>query len=209
MNIEKLKDIETEFFEVYPKGFEDEKLLKMIKKFNPEKLELYAKEAFLKQNFSNPHFITEAYFKTIQKSVMVSLFDKAKLRDVIKALSSYEKDMLSIELYELLYGNKKNGFEGLVEFLAQFGMAKWTLVTLVPYCINRQKEFFIKPTTTKNIIKYLEIPNLIYKPKPSYEFYKNYSKELSNIKSKVDKSLGFDNAAFTGFLRMGIEICSE
>ncbi|WP_419769904.1 MAG: hypothetical protein ACNI3C_11285 [Candidatus Marinarcus sp.] len=209
MNLEKLKDVESEFFDAYPKGFEDEKLIKIGKKFNPEKLELFAKESLKKENFSNPNLIAEAYFKTIQKSAMVSLFDKLKLRDVIKALTSYEKDMLSIELYELLYGNKKDGFEGLVEFLAEFGMAKWTLVTLVPYSINRQKEYFIKPTTTKNIIKYLEIPNLIYKPRPSYEFYQQYTKALDNIKSKVSKPLSFDNAAFTGFLKMGIEICGE
>lgn len=209
MNIEKLKDVESEFFDAYPKGFEDEKLIRMVKKFNPEKLEVYAKEAFKKENFSDPHFIVEAYFKTIQKSVMVSLFDKVKLRDVIKALTSYEKDMLSIELYELLYGKKKNGFDGLVEFLSEFGMAKWTLVTLVPYSFNRQTEYFIKPTTTKNIIKYLEIPDLIYKPRPSYEFYKEYSKVLDSIKSKVSRPLSFDNAAFTGFLKMGIEICNE
>jgi hypothetical protein len=209
MNIEKLKDLEAEFFDTYPNGFDDEKLVKLMKKFSPEKLETFAKESFAKENFSDPHFIVEAYFKTIQKSFMVSLFDKLKLRDIIKELTSYEKDMFSIELYELLHGNKKNGFEGLVEFLAEFRMAKWTLVTLVPYCMNRQKEYFVKPTTTKDIIKYLEIPDLIYKPRPSYEFYKEYSKVLNSTKSKVDKQLSYDNAAFTGFLRMSILICNE
>ena len=85
---------------------------------------------------------------------MVSLFDKLKLKDALISLSSYEKDILSIEIYELLYGNQKDGFEGLVEFLTQYKLAKWTIISIVPYCINRQSQYFIKPTTTKSIIKY-------------------------------------------------------
>lgn len=209
MNLEKLKDIEAEFLETYPKGFEDANFFPTMKKFKPEKLEEFAKEALKKENFSNPNLVVEGFFKTIQKSVMVSLFDKLKLRDMITALNSYEKDMLSIELYELLYGNKKEGFEGLVEFLAEYKLAKWTIISVVPYTINRQKEYFIKPTTTKNIIRYFELKDLLYKPRPSYEFYENYTKALDTMKSKVDKSLRSDHAAFTGFLKIGMEMCEE
>lgn len=209
MNIKKLKELESEFLHIYPAGFEDEKFFPTMKKFNPIKLEAFAKEGLKKENFSNPNLVVEAFFKTIQKSVMVSLFDKLKLRDMIVSLTSYEKDMLSIEIYELLYGDKQDGFEGLVEFLDQYKLAKWTIISIVLYSLNRQEEYFIKPTTTKNILKYLEIKDLVYKPKPSFEFYKNYSKLLDEMKAKVDKSLTFDNAAFTGFLRMSIEICES
>jgi len=140
---------------------------------------------------------------------MVSLFDKLKLKDAIASLNSYEKDMLSIEIYELLYGDKKEGFEGLVEFLAEYKLAKWTIISIVPYSINRQREYFIKPTTTKNIIKYFEKTDLVYKPKPSYEFYESYSKFLDEIKSHLDKSLTYENAVFTGFLKVGIELCAD
>lgn len=209
MNIEKLKDLESEFLDNYPKGFEDANFFPTMKKFKPEKLEKFAKDILSKENFQNPNLVIDGFFKTIQKSVMVSLFDKLKLKDAINSLNSYEKDMLSIELYELLYGNKKNGFEGLVEFLDQYKLAKWTIVSIVPYTINRQTEYFIKPTTTKNIIKYFELKDLIYKPKPSFEFYENYTKALDMMKSNVNKSLRSDNAAFTGFLKVGIELCEE
>ena len=209
MNIEKLKDLESEFLYQYPKGFEDEHFFPTMKNFKPKKLEEFAKEALKRENFSNPNLVVDGFFKTIQKSVMVSLFDKLKLKDAIISLNSYEKDMLSIEIYELLYGNKKEGFEGLVEFLAEYKLAKWTIVSVVPYSINRQTEYFIKPTTTKNIIKYFELKDLIYKPKPSFEFYENYTKILDEMKSSVDNSLTFDNTAFTGFLRIGIEMCED
>ena len=205
MNIEKLKDLESEFLNSYPEGFKDDNFFPTIQKFNPQKLEDFAKNALKKENFSNPNLLIEGFFKTVQKSVMVSLFDKLKLKDAIASLNSYEKDMLSIEIYEFLYGNKKDGFEGLVEFLAQYNLAKWTIISVTPYCINRHNEYFIKPTTTKMIIKYFELNDLIYKPKPSFEFYQKYTKVLDEMKSNLHDSLTFDNVAFTSFLKVAIE----
>ncbi len=207
MKIEKLDVLKSEFLYRYPKGFEDEHFFPTMKKFKPEKLEEFAKQSLKKENFSNPNLIVDGFFKTIQKSVMVSLFDKLKLKDALATLNAYEKDMLSIEIYELLYGDKKEGFEGLVEFLSEYKLAKWTLISVVPYSINRQTEYFIKPTTTKNIIKYFDLKNLEYKPKPSFEFYDSYTKILDEMKSHLDKSLTFDNAAYTGFFKIAIELC--
>lgn len=205
MNLEKLKDIEEEFLYLYPSGFEDAKFFPTMKKFDPSKLEAFTKENLKKENFSNPNLVVDAFFKIIQKSVLVSLFDKLKFRDMLENLTSYEKDMLSIEIYELLHGNQKNGFDGLVEFLNEYNLAKWTIISVILYYNNRQKEYFVKPTTTKNVIKYFEIKDLVYKPTPSFEFYDSYKKILNEMKKNVSKSVSFDNAAFTGFLRIGME----
>ncbi len=205
MNLEKLKDVETEFLLQYPKGFEDAVFFPTMKKFDPSKLEAFTKENLKKENFSNPNLLIDSFFQIIQKSVLVSLFDKLKFRDMKDSLTSYEKDMLSIEIYELLHGNQKNGFEGLVEFLSQYNLAKWTIISVILYYNNRQKEYFIKPTTTKNVIKYFEIKDLVYKPTPSFEFYDSYKKVLNEMKKNVHKSLYPDNAAFTGFLRIVME----
>ena len=205
MNLEKLKDIEEEFLFHYPNGFEDERFFPTMKKFDPSKLEEFAKENFKKENFSNPNLVVDAFFKIIQKSVLVSVFDKLKFRDLLASLISYEKDMLSIELYELLHGDKKEGFEGLVEFLDQYKLAKWTVISVVLYYFDRQKEYFIKPTTTKNVIKYFEIKDLVYTSKPNYEFYDSYKKILNEMKKNVHNSLSKDNAGFTGFLRIGMQ----
>jgi hypothetical protein len=124
---------------------------------------------------------------------------------MIATLNSYEKDMLSIEIYEFLYGDKKVGFEGLVEFLSEYKLAKWTIISVVPYCINRDQEYFIKPTTTKSIIKTFDLEDCIYKPKPSFEFYDNYKKALDKMKSSIDKSLSPDNVGFTAFLKVAME----
>jgi hypothetical protein len=205
MNIEKLKDYASEFLEQYPDGFDDKNFFPTIKSFNPLKLEEFAKDILKKENFQNPNLVVEGFFKVVQKSVFVSLFDKLKLKDMISTLNLYEKDMLSIELYELLYGNKKEGFEGLVEFLAKYKLAKWTIISVVPYSINRNQDYFIKPTTTKSIIKTFNLKDMIYKPKPSFEFYDKYTKALDKMKLSIDKSLSPDNVGFTSFLRIAIE----
>jgi len=209
MNLNKLKELESEFLYRYPEGFKDAHFFPTMKKFKPEKLEEFAKDVLKKENFANPNQIVDSFYKVIQKSVMVSLFDKLKLKDALATLNSYEKDMLSIEIYELLYGDTKAGFEGLVEFLAEYKLAKWTLLSIVPYTINRQTQYFIKPTTTKNIIKYFELKDLIYKPKPSFKFYENYTKVLDEMKSNLDETLTFDNAVFTGFFKVAIELCED
>ncbi len=205
MNLEKLKDVETEFLLQYPSGFQDAKFFPTMKKFDPSKLETFTKENLKKENFSNPSLVIDAFSQIIQKSVLVSLFDKLKFRDIKENLTSYEKDMLSIELYELLHGNQKNGFDGIVEFLSQYNLAKWTIISVILYYNDRQKEYFIKPTTTKNVIKYFEIKDLVYKPTPSFEFYNAYKKVLNEMKKNIHKSLYPDNAAFTGFLRIAME----
>ena len=209
MNIEKLKEYEAEFLEQYPNGFDDRNFSTIMKTFNPIKLEEFAKDALKKENFQNPSLIVNGFLKVVQKSVFVSVFDKLKLKDMIATLNSYEKDMLSIEIYELLYGNKKKGFEGLVEFLSEYKLAKWTIISVVPYCINRHQDYFIKPTTTKNIIKTFELEDCIYKTKPSFEFYDKYTKALDIMKSSIDKSLSPDNVGFTAFLKVAIESYEE
>ncbi|WP_417327240.1 hypothetical protein [Halarcobacter sp.] len=207
MNIEKLKDLEAEFFEEYPKAFEDERLLKLMKKFNPSKLEELSNQYFHKDNFSQPEIVCENFIKIVSKSVVVSFYDKMKLKDAIKDMGMYQKDMFSIALYDLLHGNEKDGYDSFVEILSEYSLAKWTLVSLVPYYMNRKKEYFIKPTTAKNIINYLELKDLKYKPKPSFEFYKGFKKALDEIKKNVPKNLSEENICLTAFLRVAIDIC--
>lgn len=205
--IEKLKDMEALFLENYPRGFENEEILKVVKKFKSEKFSQEVNELFTKDNFSQPEIICESYTKVVSKSPLISLFEKPKLRDAIKSMSMYKKDMLSIAIYDSLYGNQKEGIESLVEILVEYKLAKWSLVTLIPYYLNRDKEYFVKPTTTKNILKYFGVTSFIYKPRPTYEFYKNYTDFLNTLKTYTDdKSLTSENAIFTGFMMIALRL---
>ncbi len=206
MNLQKLQEAEAYFLELYPQGFEDVALLPIIKRHNTAKIGEHVREMFAKENFTQPELICENFTKIVSKSTLISLFEKPKVRDMIKAMRMEQRDMLSIGLYEMLYGDKKEGLETLVEMLSFYSLAKWSIVTLIPYYFYRDKEFFIKPTTTKNIITFFEIEGLTYKSKPSYEFYVAYTKILETMKANVGEKISHDdNAAFTGFLMMAME----
>jgi len=204
MNLEKLKTAEAEFFALYPKGFEDEKLLPVVKRHNTAKIGQSVRELFAEGAFGLPDEVCENFAIIVSKSSLISLFEKPKVRNMVKQMSMDQKEMLSIALYELLHGNKKEGFEGLVEVLSFYKLAKWSIVTLIPYYYDRSNAFFIKPTTTKNIIRSFEIEGMEYKPRPTYEFYMKYTNALKEMKKSVDKSLGKDNAGFTGVLMMAM-----
>lgn len=209
MNLKKLKIIEDHFFETYPKGFEDEGLAQIVKRHNVAKLTDFGQEAFAKENFSNPQQIIEDMTKLVSRSTMISLFEKPRFRDAVKAMSVERKELLSIGLEEMLHGSFKNGFNIILDILTEEKLAKWSLISVIPYYYAPKKHVFIKPTTTKNVLAYFDIEEIVYKPRPSYEFYRDYKKIINGMKKEVSKKLTDNNAKFTGFLMMGMEALSD
>lgn len=209
MNLIKLKIIEEHFFETYPKGFEDEGLAQIVKRHNVAKLTGFAHEAFAKEKFTNSQQIVEDMTKIISRSSLISLFEKPKFRDAVKAMSTERKDMLSIGLEEMLHGSFKNGFNIMLEIFTEEKLAKWSLISVIPYYYAPKKHLFIKPTTTKDVLKYFDIEEIVYKPRPSYEFYAKYKKILAQFKKEVNNKISNDNAKFTGFLMMGMEAMKD
>jgi hypothetical protein len=205
MNLSKLKEAEASFLTFYPKGFEDEALLPIIKRHNTAKIGESVRQLFAPEKFSRTEEIGESFAKIVSKSSLISLFEKPKVRDMVKQMSMEQQDMFAIGLYELLHADHVKGFGILVDVLSLYKLAKWSIMTLIPYYYAREKEFFIKPTTTKDIIKFFEIEGFTYKPSPTYEFYERYTKVLEEMKSQVSPIIGEDNAGFTGFLMMAMK----
>ena len=79
-------------------------------------------------------------------------------------------------------------------------LAKWAVISVVPFYFAPQQEVFVKPTTAKGILSYLEVEELEYRPTPSWSFYKGYQRLLAEIKKEVAPSLSPNNAALSGFL---------
>ncbi len=206
MNAEKLKFAEEKFLMQYPGGFQNPEMLEIAKKHKIEKMIEMAKESLSRDNFEDPDAFAQAMVKIVARSSMVSIFEKAKFRDLVKEMSDEEKRRLSENMFELIHGNQEKGFNQMVEFLQIFKMAKWTIMTVCMLYSNPSVEVFIKPTTTKGVIKYFELEGLEYKPQPSYEFYTEYRKQINEMKKKMDESLRVDNAGFCGFLMMAMDL---
>ncbi len=203
MNMNALKAAEKSFLNKYPGGFRHPDLVDIGKKHKMEQLEKAAKECFAKKNFNNPNNIVSETAKLVNRSTMVSMFEKPKFKSMVTNLTKKDKETITESLYELLHGKEKAGFELFLSELRKRKLAKWTLATVVQTYYRPQKDILVKPTTTKLIIDQLEL-DLEYKSTPTWGFYSKYRKCINEMKSKIDKGLAPNNPAFCGFLMMSL-----
>lgn len=187
----------------YPGGFDNEDLQRVVaKRHNVGKLSDFARAALAKKNFAQQGKVLDDIIKVVTRSSMVSMFEKPKYRDFVNGMSRDDREFLAGAYQRLLHGGTAKAFEDIVDVLAEGKIAKWSLLTVHLYHYRPHKEVFVKPTTTKNVLRQFEIEDLVYKPRPSWAFYKAYRELITQMKQQVDPSLAPNNAAFTGFLMM-------
>lgn len=206
MNINKLKEAEKAFFMEYPQGFQTPEMIKMSKKHKMDKLVDFAHDSFSLSALENIDESAENMIKMVSRSSMVSLFEKPKFRDAVKSMSHDEKSLLVSALKELIHGNEETGFNQLLDILTRFKLAKWTLITVFRCYYYPQQDLLFKPTTVKNVIAKYELEGLVYKARPSYDFFVKYRNAINDMKKQVDDSLSPNNPAFSGFLMMTMDV---
>lgn len=204
MNLERLYTAQTAFLERYPGGFAHEDMVAVGKKHRVEQIAEQTQALLAKRNFANLATnraqILDSIIKTVSRSSMVSMFEKPKFRDYVNGLSKDDREALAEAFRKLLHGNQEKGFNQVLDILVAGKLAKWSLMTICSLYMRPQVDVFVKPTTTKRVISYLELEDLEYKPRPSWEFYVRYRDIINALKARLDPSLGPNNAAFTGFL---------
>ena len=204
MNLKKLKQAEAAFLASYPQGFEDPEIRVIGKKHNMPRLVAQVQDSFAKTRFKHSGAIVDDMARYIGRSSMISLFEKPKFRDLVRSLNSAEREALAAGFSNLLHGKQQMGFEMVLSILQSRKLAKWSLLTILPVYFHPQQEVFVKPTTAKGVIEYFELPDLNYRPQPSWEFYEAYRRQILDMKSHVSPCLSPNNAAFTGFLMMSL-----
>lgn len=198
MNLQKLDLAKQHFLNLYPQGFDDPQMEDIRKKHKPEKMRDMAQDIFHKEAYLNPSKFLEDIQKLVSRSSMVSVFEKPKFRDFSRGLNSDEKEIFAKGMNELLHGDREMGFRILLDILQYYKLGKWTLLTICPYYFKPKEEIFIKPTTAKMAIQYFELEDLVYSPKPSFEFYEAYRARIKSMMERV--KLTDDFAAFGGFI---------
>ncbi len=202
MNRKKLKLAERDFLSLFPEGFSDPGMAAIGKRHNVNRLVDLARETLSREYFETPAWVAETMVKLVSRSSMISMFEKPKFRDFVRALPEDERDRLTGGLGEWLHGQQQTGFETMLSVLETGKIAKWSLMTILPLYFKPQEEVFVKPTTAKGVIEYFELDTLHYKPKPTWAFYDTWRTIILEMKSMVHPSLAPNNAAFTGFLMM-------
>jgi hypothetical protein len=204
MNLKKLKQAEADFLFRYPGGFNHPDMIEVGKRHRMDKMISLTREAFSKGNFERRDLVVENMGTIINRSSMISMFEKPRFRSFAKLLSPVEKELLVDGIEQRIYGNQQNGFETILDILKTGKLAKWSLISICPAYFDPNFEVYVKPTTVKKIINVLELNQLHYRPMPDWEFYRIFRDEINTMKIKVDPALSPSNAAFTGFLMMSL-----
>ena len=205
MNLLKLKAAEKRFLNLYPGGFQSPEIQAIAKKHRIEKLVAFAQASFAKPCFKDTNSIVLNAIKLVGQSSMVSVFEKPKFRDYVRSLDAVGKQRFANSLKAQLHGVQANGFETMVELLAEAKLAKWTLLSAIPFYFRPNADVFIKPTTTKGVIAMFELEGLSYKARPSFAFYQKYREHILAMKAALSPDVSPNNAAFCGFLMMSLE----
>lgn len=205
MNLQRLKESEEIFFMRYPQGFDTPEIIEIGKKHRMDKYIVLAHEAFDKKEFKKTDEVIENMIKLVSRSSMVSLFEKPKFRDSVRSMGMDTKKDLAQSLYELLHGDEEKGFNQMLDILTGYKLAKWTLITVFRCYYYPDTDMLFKPTTVKGIIKKYELEDLVYKPRPSYDFFVRYRAIINEMKKEVHKDLSPNNATFSGFLMMTLD----
>jgi len=206
MNTQKLKDAEKAFLEMYPLGFGSPELLEMGRKHKMDKLVTFAQESFAPAALENAKETADNMIRLVSRSSMVSVFEKPKFRDAVRSMMLDEKNYLADGLAELLHGDEAKGFHQMLDILTKYSLAKWTLISVFRCYYYPETDLLFKPTTVKNVVKHFELDGLVYRPRPSYDFFVEYRAVIADMKLKVDPTLSPSNAAFSGFLMMAMEM---
>ena len=158
MNLKKLREAEALFMQRYPNGFDSEEMANVRKKHNVGKLVEFSQNALRKNRFKRPGAVMDDIVKIVSRSSMVSMFEKPKFRDFVAGLARPDRAELLEGFRKLLHGNQAQGFEAIGDVLREGKLAKWSLMTICLLYHDPHNEVFVKPTTTKNVIRQFE-PN--------------------------------------------------
>lgn len=202
MRIDLLKAAEAQFFARYPLGFDDPELIQIRKRHHVDKMHQMALDYLKEEAFAFTNEVLENIIKITTRSSLVSVFEKPKFRDFMHSLTDVEKEIYTQGLKEFLHGDEIKGFHMMVDILERGNLAKWSVLTVCFYYYYPQTEVFVKPTTVKGIISTFEFEDLVYRPKPTYDFYNAYRERLMEFRKAANPMIASDNAAFSGFLMM-------
>lgn len=204
MNKERLVQVEREFLIRYPQGFETPELKEEGKKHKLGKHVEYIHKVCAKDYMQQGLGVFNDVMKVVTNSSMVSVFEKVKFKDFAREIDDHDKHELMGAIYEMIHGDEEEGFNRLVSLLSFYKLAKWPLISVWLAYYDVDYQVFIKPTTVKKIIKHLELEDIHYSPKPSYEFYTKYRTYINEIKKHVDKRLHVNNPAFSAVFMITI-----
>ncbi len=203
MNHEKAFLAREAFLRQYPGGFSDPAMKEIARKHKTDKMYALTREKLTRAAFEKPVAVLEDITGIISQASVVSVFEKMRFRDFIKNCSGDDREMLVHAFYELVHGNREQGYLMFDVLLSPYQLSKWTLVSLLPAYYYPQDQVFLKPTTVKKAISYFEWDHLHYLSRPDHDFYTAYREQILELKKIV--RITDDNLALGGFIMIAAQ----
>ncbi|MCR8723023.1 hypothetical protein [Frigidibacter sp. ROC022] len=203
MNLGRLHQLEAEFLERYPGGFDNPEMQAIAARHRKDRMEAGAQAGFGPEAFGNEAAVCERFARLLGKSSVLSVFEKPRLREAIASFTPPEVFGFAEALKDRLHGDARRGFEGMVRILSDHKLAKWPVISVLPAYLRPQDEVFVKPTTAKAVVAAMDLP-LTYRPRPDWAFYEGYRAAFHQMIAATDKSLSPSTLAFGGFLMMSL-----
>jgi len=209
LNQTRLEIAQRWFLNRYPGGFAHPELELIGKKHRLDKMQDFVNNHFAQKKFRDTDELLADWVKLVSRASLVSIFEKPKFRDLVNDLSPKEKNRFAAGLKAQLHGDQQKGFEQILQVLQCYKFAKWSIISLAPVYASPQEEVFVKPTTAKRIISFLELDNLVYRPQPSWAFYCEFRRQIAQMRALVDSCIAPNNLAFTGFLMLSLQATED
>lgn len=169
-----MDEILNSFYAEYEDGLEDEKWIKLGKKYDDRAIVQFFDELDDVYFMENDEFeIVEDFMKILSKSALISTFEKIALRNYFSNIKSHKAFVNAVKR---LYLNGMDEFDNLVATLSMLkdeeknaNAAKWPIVsTICNYMFD--EAYPVKPTTVKAVAKLLKT-DIYYSSKPNLETY--------------------------------------
>ncbi|PCJ61500.1 MAG: hypothetical protein COA65_00630 [Rhodospirillaceae bacterium] len=151
------------FLSFFPDGFASEHYLSKERQYKLQAKELLDNTVPLDAALNSSGH-GEAIRAVFNKTNLISPFEKMRLND---ALLSDQADQFINGAARMASGEIKNGLREMEKSLKPHDVAKWTVVTYLPFLWNPTKHMFLKPTITKDFSERIGHP-----------FFNNYEAKL-------------------------------
>lgn len=150
-----LSDAKSDFYRLFPLGFEDNLYFKEERNYKVEACEqlqalLNNDEYARLLSAGDVDEIVKRALQVVNKTNLIFPNEKMGLKDSLKLPES--KQLFAERLFALLFGEGefKIRFEGFAACLETIGASKWTIMTYFPFLAFPEEHMFLKPEIAKN-----------------------------------------------------------
>ncbi len=151
-----------------------------------DKLADFAHTHLTEAALSRPQRFVDTLLTIVSRSSMVSRFEKPPFREFLDGLDSKDKRRLTEAFGKRLFGRKKReGFAEIVDLLARYKLARWSLVSAICTSISHpRRRLSSNLRRPERSLPFSTSRSFNTTPRPSWAFYVGYRNLILDIEGE-------------------------